>query len=235
MTKSSRASRREAARRADQGSASRWLLPAAGVVIAAVAVIAVVLSQGGAAPSATPSASTAAGPSSPAASGGPPGEPTITGAALPRFTGSRPDPAAGLTAPVVHGSDYAGAPVSIEPNGRVTMVIFAAHWCPHCQREIPVIQAWVDGGGLPSDVDIVTVSTGIDPTLPNYPPEDWFAREGWTAPVIVDPTNSVAAAYGLASYPYFVILDGQGAVFARTSGEVPIAGLEEVLAAVPRD
>ena len=89
------------------------------------------------------------------------------------------------------------------------MVIFAAHWCPHCQREIPIIQDWVDGGGLPDDVDIVTVSTGIEPTAPNYPPEAWFEREGWTAPVIVDETGSVAQAYGLASYPYFVILDGE--------------------------
>jgi thiol-disulfide isomerase/thioredoxin len=235
MTKSSRSSRREEARRKEQGSASRWLLPAAGLVIAAVAIIAVVLGQGGSTPGASPSASIAVGPSSSAAPSGSPGAPTITGAALPTFTGTRPDPATGLAAPVVQGYDYAGAPVSIAPSGRVTMVIFAAHWCPHCQREIPVVQAWVNAGGLPSDVDIVTVSTGIDPTLPNYPPEDWFAREGWTAPVIVDPTNSVAAAYGLASYPYFVILDVKGDVFARTSGEIPTAGLEEALAAVPRD
>ena len=115
------------------------------------------------------------------------------------------------------------------------MVIFAAHWCPHCQREIPLIQDWVDGGGLPDDVDIVTVSTGIEPTAPNYPPEAWFEREGWTAPIIVDETGSVATAYGLASYPYFVILDGAGTVFARFVGEIPTADLERILASVPRD
>ena len=113
------------------------------------------------------------------------------------------------------------------------MIIFAAHWCPHCQREIPVIQAWVNGGGLPDGVDIITVSTGIDATRPNYPPEDWFAREGWTAPVIVDPSNSVATAYGLASYPYFVILDGAGNVVVRLSGEIPTNDLEQILATVP--
>ncbi len=233
MTKSSRDSRREAARRAEpRSSASRWLLPVAGLAIAAVAVIAIVLSQGSAAKA--PAASAGANASSShAASVATAGPPTITGTALPTFADAKPDPAKGLAAPVVNGHDDSGQPVSIAPTGRTMMVIFAAHWCPHCQREIPLIQAWVNGGGLPNGVDIVTVSTGIDPTRPNYPPEDWFAREGWTAPVIADPANSVATAYGLASYPYFVILDGSGNVFARLSGEIPTANLEQLLKAVP--
>ena len=36
---------------------------------------------------------------------------------------------------------------------------------------------------------------------PNYPPDVWLASEGWTLPVLVDPTNSVAQAYGLSAYP----------------------------------
>jgi thiol-disulfide isomerase/thioredoxin len=231
MTRSSRASRREAARRQEQQrSASRWLLPAAGIVIAVVAVIAVVLGQGSPAPGASPSASSGS-------SGGavvPAGPPTITGSPLPTFTGALDDPAKGLAAPIVEGHDYAGNPVGIAPNGEPIMVIFAAHWCAHCQREVPLIQDWVDAGRVPSDVDLVLVSTGIDPNAPNYPPEEWLARDGWTAPVIVDPTDTVAAAYGLASYPYFVILDGEGKVFARLNGEIPVSDLERILAAVPR-
>jgi len=237
-------------------AASRWLWPAAGLAVVAVAVIAFVLSQGSgakAAPSPASSAapsvvssptSTIAEPSGAAPSSAPSatatgsnaavGEPTITGTPLPTFTGGTPDPAVGLAAPVVNGSDFAGAPVAIAPSGKTTVVIFAAHWCPHCQREIPVIQAWVDAGGLTADVDMITVSTAIDSTLPNYPPKDWFAREHWTAPVLVDPTNTVAAAYGLAGYPYFVILDGAGNVFARLAGEIPMSQLEQVLATVPR-
>lgn len=233
MTKSSRTSRREAARQPEAGSAaSRWLLPVAGVAIVGAALVAILLSQGGAGPVA--SASPSPGASASAGAVVPEGPPTITGTALPTFTGTLPDPAKGLAAPVVAGHDYSGAPVSIAPSGRVTMVVFAAHWCPHCQREIPVIQTWVNGGGLPADVDIVTVSTGIEPTAPNYPPEAWFEREGWTAPIIVDPTGSVAQAYGLGSYPFFVILDGNGDVFARFVGETPTIDLERILAAVPR-
>ena len=234
-------------------TASRWLLPASGVIVVAVALIAFVLSQSpgadvGTGPSGSPSVapSATAGPStaapsvepsaatSAAASAAADLEPIIIGTPLPKFDGSVPDPAAGLAAPVVNGFDHSGQPVAIAPTGRVTMVIFAAHWCPHCQREIPLLQAWVDAGGLSPDVDIVTVSTAIDPTLPNYPPEDWFAREHWTAPVMVDPTNTVAAAYGLPGYPYFVILDGAGDVYARLTGEIPVDQLASVLANVPR-
>ena len=163
------------------------------------------------------------------------GPPVITGTPLPAFTSATDDPAKGMAAPVVQGHDHQGAPVAIEPTGRVQMVIFAAHWCPHCQREIPLIQDWVDGGGLPDDVDIVTVSTGIEPTAPNYPPEAWFEREGWTAPGHRrrDRIRS-RQAYGLASYPYFVILDGAGNVFARFVGEIPTDDLEQILATVPR-
>ena len=232
MTQPTRAQRRAASRKPEPtSSASRWLLPAAAIVLLGVGGLAWFLGQGGGA-GATPSAAPSVGASS--SSVAEIGAPVITGTPLPKFTSPTDDPAVGLAAPVVQGHDYAGAPVAIEPNGRVQMVIFAAHWCPHCQREIPVIQAWVNDGGLPDDVDIVTVSTGIDPSAPNYPPEAWFEREGWTAPVIVDETNSVATAYGLASYPFFVVLDGTGNVFARFSGEIPTDDLERILASVPR-
>jgi thiol-disulfide isomerase/thioredoxin len=235
VTKPTRAQRRAAARQPGTGpSASRWLLPAAGLVLVAVGALAFVLSQDGPGTGAvaSPSAAASTGPSSSAVTEA--GPPVITGTSLPAFTGTPDDPAKGLAAPVVQGHDHQGNPVAIAPNGRIQMVIFAAHWCPHCQREIPLLQDWVDGGGLPDDVDIVTVSTGIDPTAPNYPPDAWFEREGWTAPIIVDGTNSVAKAYGLASYPYFVILDGAGDVVVRLVGEIPTADLEQVLATVPR-
>ncbi len=139
-----------------------------------------------------------------------------------------------MLAPTVVGQDYAGHTVTIAPTGKPMLVIFAAHWCPHCQREVPLIQQWINEGKAPPDVELRSVSTGIEPTAPNYPPEAWFESVGWTVPLIVDPTNSVATAYGLSSYPYFVLLDGKGAVVSRFSGEIAISDLEAVLAAVPR-
>jgi len=224
MTSQSRPSRRESARqKGSKKPASRWLLPVVGIVILGVAVLAVILSQG-----ASGSGSTTGPSSVPAV------EPTITGDELPAFKDTLGDTAKGLVAPVVKGQDFQGDPVEIAPNGKPTMIMFLAHWCPHCQREVPVIQDWVKAGRAPADANMVSVITAIDATAPNYPPDAWLAREGWTVPVIVDPTNTAGKAYGLTSYPFFVILDGTGKVFVRLSGEIPVIDIEKILASIPR-
>jgi thiol-disulfide isomerase/thioredoxin len=228
------AQRAEARRAAGRSTpASRWLLPgllAAAVVVAAI--LAFVLPGTGTPPG---GGSSSVPPS--AASGGPGGsgsgaaaeEPVITGTPLARFEGPDGDPAIGQPAPEVTGTDFTGKPVTITADGRPKVVLFLAHWCPHCQAAVPLIQEWVNGGGVPAGVDLVSVATGIDPSAPNYPPEAWLAREGWTVPVIADPTNSVAAAYGLSAYPFWVFIGPDGNVRARTTGEVPIADLEALV------
>ena len=225
-----RQSRREAARSAEgSGARTRWLLAAGGVVIVVAAVLAVVLAGGGSTGGSSPAVSTPPIASG-AASGAAGGVPVITGTSLPEFTATVGDTAKGMLAPTVQGSSFDGSSVSIQPNGRPTAVIFVAPWCPHCQREVPLLQAWIKQNGMPKDVDLVSVVTAIDPNRPNYPPKDWLDKEGWTVPVIVDPTNSVAAAYGLSAYPFWVFLDGQGKVAMRTSGEMTINDLTAILA-----
>jgi cytochrome c biogenesis protein CcmG, thiol:disulfide interchange protein DsbE len=229
-----RAARREEARRAGAGGGgprNRWLVPA--LVVAAIAVAAVVAivlpgagrPSGGTSSSLPPSASGAPASGNGAASGAP----VISGASLPTFTGASGDSAVGMPAPEVRGSSFDGAPVAIEKDGRAKVVLFIAHWCPHCQREVPVIQDWVDTGAVPEGVDLISVATSIDPAAPNYPPDAWLQREGWTVPVIADPTNSVATAYGLNAFPYWVFIGPDGTVRARTVGELPIANLETVI------
>ena len=218
--------RRAAARRTP---ASRWLLPgliAAAVVVAAVLAIVLPGSAtpgGGGSSTVPPSAASGSGSAAAAAA------PVFTGTPRADFQNPNGDPAVGRPAPEVTGADFNGTPVSIKADGRPKVVIFLAHWCPHCQAEVPLIQAWVGTGGVPDGVDIVSVATGIDPAAPNYPPDAWLAREGWTVPVIVDPTNSVAAAYGLSAYPFWVFIGPDGNVRARSTGALPIADLEAAI------
>lgn len=228
MTQRSRDARRAAARAREAGRRPGWLLPALGgllVIVAAVVAIALpgLGSDGGASgrPSDLPMPSGGA-------SGGT-GEPVIAGAALPVFSDPASDPAVGQTIPSVTAP---GGQIALD--GRAKILVFLAHWCSHCQAEVPVLQDWLDGGGLPEDVDIVSVSTGIDPNRPNYPPEAWLAREGWTPPVIVDPTNAVADAFGLSAFPYFVFVHADGTVGARATGELPVADLEAIVAGLRR-
>jgi cytochrome c biogenesis protein CcmG/thiol:disulfide interchange protein DsbE len=229
-----RQARREEARQASSGggaSRGRWLIPGLVVVaIALAAVLAIVLPgasppSGGGSSSVPPSASGAGVSGSATASGAP----VITGASLPEFTNPTADPAVGMPAPEVRGSGFDGAPVAIEHDGRPKVVLFVAHWCPHCQREVPVVQAWVDSGAVPEGVDLISVATSIDPARPNYPPDAWFQREGWTVPVVVDPMNSVANAYGLSAFPYWVFIGPDGTVKARAVGELPVTNIDTVI------
>jgi hypothetical protein len=97
---------------------------------------------------------------------------------------------------------------------------------------VPLLQAWVGTGGVPAGLDLISVATSIDPTRPNYPPDAWLAREGWTVPVIVDPTNAVARAYGLRFFPYWVYVGPDGKVRGRMIGELSVADLEARLRAL---
>lgn len=224
---------REAAAAGRRSPALRWLVP--GLIVAAVviaAVLAIVLpgtngpTTGGSS-SVPPSSASSTGPASAGSAGsGAVKAPTITGAQLPTFENPNGDAAVGLAAPEVSGTDFSGKAVGIKADGRPKVVLFIAHWCPHCQAEVPLIQTWVSAGGVPQGVDLVSVATGIDPTRPNYPPEAWLQREGWTVPVIADPTNSVAGAYGLPAYPYWVFIGPDGKVVARAVGEISIPDLE---------
>jgi thiol-disulfide isomerase/thioredoxin len=154
----------------------------------------------------------------------------VSGEALPQLTSTEGDPAAGLTFPTLTGTDLDGDPMTIGGSDRPTLVVFLAHWCPHCQREVPVIQEWVDAGNLPDDVDLVAVSTSIDASRPNYPPSAWLADEGWTAPTLVDPDGSAAVAAGLSGFPFFVAIGPDGTVVTRVSGELTTDQLDQLVA-----
>ena len=226
-----RKARREEARRAEASrpNRNRWLIPgllaAIIVVAAAIAILLPGTGRQGTGGSSTLPPSTAAS----AGSVGTAGVPLITGGSLPDYQNPTGDAAVGLPAPEVAGTDFTGKPVAIKKDGRPKVILFIAHWCPHCQREVPLLQAWVSTGGVPSGLDLISVATSIDPSRPNYPPDAWLAVEGWTVPVIADPTNTVASAYGLTAFPYWVFVAPDGTVKARTVGELPIADLQTVI------
>jgi cytochrome c biogenesis protein CcmG/thiol:disulfide interchange protein DsbE len=149
---------------------------------------------------------------------------TVTGDALSKFSPDGPDPAVGKTIPEVKGQSFDGSPVEIRNDGRAKLILFVAHWCPHCQREIPLLADYLKSNALPSGVDLYTVSTKVSPQSPNYPPSAWLEKEGWTAKTLADSNDEdTATAFGLPGYPYFVAVDGSGKVVARTSGEITTA------------
>lgn len=145
---------------------------------------------------------------------------SVEGTALPDFEDADPDPAVGTQAPRLFGEAPDGTAVSFEGN-EPTLLVFLAHWCPHCQAELPVLVDLAESGAF-DQIRTVAVLTGTNADAPNYPPVPWLDREGWTGDVLLDDESYTAAsAYGLANYPFLVVLDAEGNVVARTSGEVP--------------
>lgn len=159
------------------------------------------------------------------------GEVTASGSALPPYTGEGPDNALGRQAPVVRGDNFAGEPVTIGEPGTPQVLVFLAHWCPVCQREVPVLVSWSEEGGDTEGVEVVGIATGIDRTRGNWPPGAWLREEGWPYQTLVDDSGNLAGqAFGLTSFPYFVVLDSTGKVVERVSGEIggsAFAGLIE--------
>jgi cytochrome c biogenesis protein CcmG, thiol:disulfide interchange protein DsbE len=159
------------------------------------------------------------------------GDVTVEGNALPAVENPNAgDPTIGFVAPTISGADWEGNEFTIGPDGRSKIVVLLAHWCPHCQADVPVVQSWIDEGGLPDDVDFYGVTVLTNSLRPEFPPQDWLESEGWTSPTIMDSENGeVALAYGLTGTPYYIILDGQNRNLGRISGQVGEAGLNAMV------
>jgi thiol-disulfide isomerase/thioredoxin len=157
----------------------------------------------------------------------------VTGDSLPAYDPSvQPDPGVGLEAPVVEGQSFDGSSISIggQTDGP-QLLVFLAHWCPHCNEEIPELLAVEANGGIPDELQVIGVSTAVAADRPNYPPSEWVVETGWDWPVMADSEGSEAfLAYGGSGFPYMVMLDSDGAVLSRQSGSAPAATIEAWIA-----
>lgn len=210
---------RSATARAAPGARPGWMLPAAVVgVVVALLLVAVIASKLGGSGGDGDLAQT---------------RPVqVTGTPLPVRSEGGTDPAVGMAAPAVSGASFDGRPVEIGSTGRSTMVFFVAHWCPHCQREVPLLAPEL-GRITPPGVEVLTVATSTKRSSPNYPPSKWLREEGWPSTVLADDAaGSAAEAYGLSSFPFYVLIGGGGKVVSRGSGEKSVAEVEALLTQV---
>jgi cytochrome c biogenesis protein CcmG, thiol:disulfide interchange protein DsbE len=151
---------------------------------------------------------------------------TVSGTPLPDYDAQEsPDPAVGEAVPTLEGKSVDdGSPVTIGPDsggGEPQMIVFVAHWCPHCQAEVPRLVELAKDGVF-DGVKVSAVATSTSEEAPNYPPSAWLQDEDWTFPVLADSkTGTAARAYGLTAFPYFVLVNADGTVAGRGTGELP--------------
>ena len=157
----------------------------------------------------------------------------VVGEALEALSDSGDDSAIGLTAPTLNGFAFDGSTLSVTPgDGKPYMVVFLAHWCPHCNDEVPRLIEWKESGAVPADLQVIAVSTAVASDRPNYPPSQWVVNKAWPWPVMADSKAMDAArAYGVSGYPFFVIVGADGKVKARASGELGTDRINQIVTA----
>jgi cytochrome c biogenesis protein CcmG/thiol:disulfide interchange protein DsbE len=139
------------------------------------------------------------------------------------------DSAVGKQVPTITGTGFDDVKRTISPDsGKAQVILVVAHWCPHCQREVPRIVKWAKEGKLPDSVQVTTIATASSTSRPNYPPAAWLDRENWPFDTIADDEAGTAAdALGLDGYPFIVFVKADGTVAKRTSGELPIEDFDK--------
>jgi cytochrome c biogenesis protein CcmG, thiol:disulfide interchange protein DsbE len=155
----------------------------------------------------------------------------VEGADLPPLPQEGADPLTGqgVAAPVITALDLDGREVVIGAPGQAQVLVFLAHWCPVCQQEVPVLVDLIRAGGVPDDVELVAVLTGLDPSRPNWPPDVWLEREGYRGTIVRDePGDRMMRAFGMRAYPAWAVIDADGVVRTRRTGLLPLVGIAQL-------
>jgi cytochrome c biogenesis protein CcmG/thiol:disulfide interchange protein DsbE len=158
------------------------------------------------------------------------GEVTVTGTPIAQAAPGAADSSIGKPVPQISGQQFDGTKLTIPAAGTPKVVVFVAHWCPHCQKEVPELSKHWAEVGLPSGVDLYAVATSTSESKPNFPPGKWLREENWPVKTIADDTKGSAAnAYGVTGFPYFVAVDAQGNVALTMSGEITLAQFQQLV------
>jgi len=215
-------------------SSSLWLWLGIVAVILVVGVVAVVVGRSSSSGSSSGGSSSRSGGTVVPNGSLQYGSLDVSGTALAQApeTAGATDPAVGQTLPTIDGQTFDTSRITIGPDGKPQVVMVVAHWCPHCNAEVPKIQQWLDDNGMPADVGLVTLATANDPTRVNFPAGDWLRQKGWSVPTLLDDkSNAGAKALGVGGYPTFIVVGADGKVVFRTSGEITIPQWEQLLQA----
>ena len=207
-TSDGRAGSRMGARQAERRgrSSSAWIAIAAVVGVVVLAAMFFAGGDGGAGDGFSPSA---------------PGTVTVDRAPGPPLSAGEPVP--DFEAPSLDGS---GPIAWRDVEGGPTVLTIWAPWCPHCQVELPRLDAAVKER---PDIELVSITTAYG-AQPGPTPGEYMVEEGLSFPVAVDDeAQTLLQAFGVESFPTTYYVASDGTVVTSTTGEVPAAQLDAIL------
>ncbi len=129
------------------------------------------------------------------------GEPALVQKAAPDFS------AYTLDGRTVSLADFRGQ--------KKVVVSFWATWCGPCRLEMPtLVKFYADNHSASSDFEILAVSIDEDPKSVT----DFAAAQKLNFPVLLDPTQKVANAYGVDGIPTTFVIDQSGKIVYGRAG-----------------
>ncbi|MGE5027852.1 MAG: TlpA family protein disulfide reductase [Betaproteobacteria bacterium] len=125
-------------------------------------------------------------------------------------------------APQMQATLLDGRPFRLEQlRGKVVLVNFWATWCPYCRHEMPAMERFYRdyrGRGF----EILALSQDDAPDAVRQ----FLAREGYHFPAAMAEAGQAAALGGVSRLPTSFIIDKQGRVRYKISGQLHYARLE---------
>ena len=94
------------------------------------------------------------------------------------------------------------------------MLVFFATWCPHCNKEAPILN---DLEVQHEELRVIMV--GIDGRDDPGKVRDFVDRYGIEGPAVYDP--SLGSTYQVSGFPTTYVLDENREIVAAHSGEAP--------------
>ncbi|MEX2274382.1 MAG: TlpA disulfide reductase family protein [Actinomycetota bacterium] len=135
----------------------------------------------------------------------------------------------GDEAPSFSAPGLAGRTVSWDPGAPTVLTVWAP-WCPHCQKELPVL---ADVTAEFPGVELVSVATAIGEQPSRYSPESYMAERGLSFPVAIDDAeNTLARGLGVVGFPTMYVVDADGTVRGSASGEPSEDDLRALIAEI---
>ena len=150
------------------------------------------------------------------------GSPAAAGPAVIRFV---KDPE---SAPSFQARDLSGNTVSsADWKGKVVLLNFWATWCPPCREEIPELISLQKQ--YKDRLQIVGVSEDDDPPQKVL---QFVQRAGMNYPVVMATSELTDAYGGVPALPTSFVIDPQGRVVQRDTGEYPIETYDQEIRAL---
>jgi thiol-disulfide isomerase/thioredoxin len=140
----------------------------------------------------------------------------------------------GSKAPLFNVTTNAG-PFDLASVGTPVFLEVFASWCPHCQREVPIVDALAKQyAGKVAFVGVSGSPYGIDGSSPENQADinQWIDKLNVTYPIAFDPDLTVANHYLQGGYPTIVMIGADKTVKYVNSGEISPAVLQKALNAV---